>query len=128
MFDCSYVEFNGLKMLYDLYRKESSRSKYRILSRSYFCALWQKQMRRGVTDPTTGTHFNTYIRTIKARGFSKCDRCEFLKHKIRCAKTSNARRTYSAKLESHYNIVKADREELARIARCDSNRFDFINQ
>ena len=128
MFDCSYVEFNGLKMLYDLYRKESSRSKFRILSRSYFSSLWQKQMRRGVTDPTTGRHFNTYIRTIKARGFSKCDRCEFLKHKIRCSKTQNARRAYSAKLESHCNIVKADREELARIARCDSDRFNFDNQ
>ena len=76
-------------------------------------------MRRGVTDPTTGVHFRTYIRTSKSRGFSKCDLCEFLKQKIMCAPTTTARTTFMNKLELHYNAIGADREELARVARCD---------
>lgn len=74
-------------------------------------------MRKGVTDPTTGVHFETFVRTSKARGFSKCDRCEFLKAKIRRAPNKPQRDTYVRILDQHYESINADREELARIAR-----------
>ena len=74
-------------------------------------------MRNGVTDPDTGVHYTTYIRTVKARGFAKCDKCEFLKAKIMHAKTGALRNAFSHRLEQHYANVNADREELARLAR-----------
>ena len=56
-----YVEFPGLSTLYAVYHREASKTKYRVLSRNYFCHLWHKQMRAGVTDPSTGKHLNTLI-------------------------------------------------------------------
>ena len=115
--DARFVEFCGLKTLYAVYHKEASKSQFRVLSKSYFNSLWQKQMRKGVTDPTTGVHYKTYIRTSKTRGFAKCDRCEFLKAKIMHAKTQTRRTMFAHRLDQHYNSVNADREELARVAR-----------
>ena len=74
-------------------------------------------MRRGVTDHATGVHFRTFVRTAKARGFAKCNHCEFLKAKIRRAPNKTKRSVYVRRLDQHYQKVSADREELARIAR-----------
>ena len=75
-------------------------------------------MRRGVVCPSTNVRFKTLIRTVKARGFSKCDTCELLKAKILNAKSEDERSSYSQMLQHHYDMVGADRRELARIARC----------
>ena len=114
---CRYVEYVGLKVLYAAYRKEASGTKYRVLSRSYFHNLWLKTMRRGVTDPSTAVHFNTFVRTTKARGFAKCDKCERIKAKIRQAVNKTHRAAYLKMLDQHYSEVNSDREELARCAR-----------
>ena len=74
-------------------------------------------MRKGVTDPANSVHFNTFVRTTTARGFAKCNRCEFLKAKIMYAQNKWHRDVYMRRLDKHYASVNADREELARSAR-----------
>ena len=74
-------------------------------------------MRKGVIDPATSVHFTTFVRTTKARGFAKCNRCELLKAKIMQAKNKSVRDSYVKLLDAHYAGVNADREELARFAR-----------
>ena len=112
------MEYRGNKNLYAAYYADASSSKFRVLSKSYLNTLWQKVMRNGVTDPATGVHFKTFVRTCKARGFSKCDTCELLKAKIRAAKTTTKRCVYAQKLDNHYSKVSDDRAELARVTRC----------
>ena len=115
---CRYVEYVGLNVLYDRYRKEATTTKDRVLSKSYFHTLWLKTMRKGVTDPASAVHFNTFVRTNKARGFAKCNTCETLKAKIMYANNKTHRASYMKMLDIHYAEVNADREELARFARC----------
>ena len=105
------------QVLYNKYYAEARLTNWRTLSKSYFNNLWHKIMRRGVVCPSTNVHFKTFIRTVKARGFSKCDICELLKAKIRNTTGADAKSSYSKLLQNHYNMVSADRRELARIAR-----------
>ena len=86
-------------------------------------------MRKGVTDPSTGVHFTTFVMSNRARGFSKCDKCEFLKAKLRTCKTKTSRAVYARRLDVHYDMINADREELARVARLcavDDQHFGFF--
>lgn len=111
------MDYVGLRALYESYRKETTKTKYKVLSKSYFHNLWLRTMRKGVTDPSTAVHFTTFVRTSKARGFAKCDRCEYLKAKMNRAVHKSHRDTYAEMLSKHYASVNLDREELARYAR-----------
>ena len=114
---CRYVEYVGLKVLYDSYRNEATKTKYKVLSRSYFHNLWLRTMRKGVTDPSTAVQFTTFVRTSRARGFAKCNRCEYLKAKMTQSVNKTHRDAYGEMLAKHYASVNLDREELARYAR-----------
>lgn len=123
------MDFAGSKILYAAYQRDAAKCKYRVLSRSYFHSLWQKQMRRGVTDPATGVHYTTLTMKNGARGFTVCDKCSFLKAKIMRSKTKTERAVFCRRLDAHYEIVQSDREELARIARkcvVDDEHFGFF--
>ena len=74
-------------------------------------------MNNGVTDPKTGKSYTCFVRTVKARGFAKCNTCEMLKTLARESKSTRKRQIYLRRLEQHYAQGTADREELARIAR-----------
>ena len=111
------MEYVGLKVLYASYRKEATKTKYKVLSRSYFHNLWLRTMRAGVTDPSTAVHFTTFVRTNRARGFAKCNRCEYLKSKMAQAVNKTHRDAYREMLAKHYTSVNLDREELTRYAR-----------
>ena len=115
-----------MKNLYAGYQHEASQTKFRVLSSSYFSSLWQKIMQNGVTDPTTGTHFHTFLRTRRARGFAMCDTCELLKAKIMRAKNKTLRDVFVRKLDRHYAAGNADRQELARIARYASQNNSLL--
>ena len=112
-----HVEFTGLKNLYAKYYAEARKSTWRVLSKSYFSSLWHKVMRRGVTCPSTHVHFKTLISTVRKRGFSICDVCAMLRAKIRHATSAEEKSSYARMLQKHYDMVSADRRELARIAR-----------
>ena len=99
------------------------------LKRSYFYKLWLEVMKQGVTDPTAGTHYDTYVRKNSAIGFSKCDDCDNLAKQIAMARTPEERQCFERELAAHHQMVKEDRMELARIARLckvDSRHVGFM--
>ena len=115
--------------MYAADRREATKCKKRVLSHSYFHNLWQKQMRRGVTDPETGVHYTTFTMSNRARGFAVCDKCSYLKAKIMQAKTKTERAVFCQRLDTHHGVVQSDREELARLARkcvVDDEHFGFF--
>ena len=87
------------------------------LSPSYFYQIWREVMKKGVLDWETGTAFTTHVRVNHARGFSKCTTCSNLQADVQAAKTREQSDCFLRQLQQHYEDVKYDREEVARIAR-----------
>ena len=57
------------------------------------------------------------VRESRAKGFSKCNVCQYLKMKMRGTDNQAKRAAYERRLQKHVQMVYADREELARIQR-----------
>ena len=110
-----YVDFLGLQDLHARYKKELCGRK--ALKMSYFAKLWNKTLCKGVTDPETAVEYCVRIRKGRAKGFKKCDLCQFLKQQIAGSTNSVKRAAKERKLEAHIVDINADRETLARIQR-----------
>ena len=82
-----------------------------------FEQVYLQVMRKGITDPVTGTHCSTKVRKIRAHGFKICDECDNLRKEIAAAHTPELRECYTRKLATHHREVREDRIELARVAR-----------
>lgn len=74
-------------------------------------------MNKGVTDPSTGTHYVAEVRVGRAKGFAKCDECSRLEAAIAKAQTNEESNTFLRDLQMHHESVKQDRIEFARISR-----------
>ena len=110
-----YIDFKGQRELYVMYQKEVRGR--RSLKFHYFCKVWNKVLCAGVTDPETGVSYEVQIRKSKAKGFKKCDRCQYLKMRISGATTKCKKVALERKLSAHISSITADREALARIQR-----------
>ena len=110
-----YVDFCGLRQLYALYRRECKGR--RILAQSSFANEWNKVLCKGVVDSETSVQYVVHIRRGRAKGFKKCDKCQYLKMRIIGAATSLKREARQRQLEEHMSDINSDREALARIQR-----------
>ena len=110
-----YVDFCGVSKLFKLYAAELPRKKR--LKFSSFKKIWRKLLRDGLYDPETAVHFTLRIRKTRARGFAKCNLCEYFKCKMRGTSSRTKRAGYQRGLQKHIDEINEDREELARIQR-----------
>ena len=116
-----YVDFCGLDLLYAKYKKDSAGMYRRPLKKDSLVRLWRAVLKVGVTDPKTEIHFPvTKIRKASARGFKKCNTCEYFRMKMQTVIQSKRARQKAA-LSAHIADVEDDRLELARIARLGTN-------
>lgn len=109
-----YVDFCGLRSLYELYCKECTGKK---LAFSSFAREWNRRLCKGVVDPETAVQYVVNIRKSRSKGFKKCDRCCFLKMQIAGTAKTAKRAARQRKLEEHIEDINCDRETLARIQR-----------
>ena len=112
-----YVDFCGYRNLHKLYHNECRATATKAVSRKVFMRLFRELRARGVDEPSTGEHFHVEFRTRNARGFSKCDTCEYYSSKMKFAKDTTERETFSRLKAEHIDNVADDRKELARLAR-----------
>ena len=75
-----YVDFIGHRELYDRYKKELNGAK--AIKASYFRQVFNNTLCKGVVDPETAVRFEVRIRKGRAKGFAKCDKCEYFKQQI----------------------------------------------
>ena len=74
-------------------------------------------MAEGVRHPETGRLYKTHVRKNTAIGFSQCDECTRRAAAIAASRSQVELECNRRKLKKHQDEVKADRVELARIAR-----------
>ena len=109
-----YVEFT-FAHLYSVYK--SLGVGRRVLSKTGFHNQWQRVLCAGVTDPQTAKTFTVAIRCKTAKGFDKCNTCEYYASKIAGASNASKKATWQRRRAMHVQEVLDDREELARIKR-----------
>ena len=110
-----YVDFCGIRKLHKQYKAELEDGKG--LKLTSFHKLWQKLLHDGVDDPETSVHYQVKVRKSRAKGFAKCNRCEYLKCKMRGTSSRTKRAAFYRLLKKHIGHINNDREELARIQR-----------
>ena len=62
-------------------------------------------MDKGVTDPSTDTHYVAEVRVGRAKGFAKCDECSRLESVIANAQTNEEMNTLLRDLRMHHESV-----------------------
>ena len=86
-----HVNYCGHQQLYKLYAKDVAASKCvppRVpLKASYFKKVWAQVMSRPVYDMATGRTYKAVVRKRFAPGFSICNVCEKLRHRLEMAST-----------------------------------------
>lgn len=112
-----YVEYHGFKQLFNEYMREQNKLKQSPVSKHYLYKIWRGIMNEGVINPDTGKLYRTHVRQNSAVGFSQCDECTRRAAAIAAAKTLAETQCARRKLKEHQDQVKADRIEMARIAR-----------
>ena len=110
-----YVDFCGIEKLHKKYKTEVEDGKG--LKFNSFRKVWQALQRDGVDDPETAVHYQVQVRKQRAKGFAKCNRCEYLKCKMRGTSSVTKRAAFLRLLKKHIGHINNDREELARIQR-----------
>ena len=110
-----YVDFCGLKSLYNLYKQDCKG--FKTLAFTTFTTCWSHVLNEGVTDPESSKHYTVVVRKSRAKGFAKCNVCEYYKHKISGTSDVTKKAAYRRKLQKHVKEIMDDREELARIQR-----------
>ena len=124
-----YVDHIGNHEMYDIYLEEANSKSYKVIDPKSFNNVWRELLQNGITNPETSVHVSVEVRKRKAKGFSECDRCSYLKMLIRGTSDMSLRQAYQRKLQRHVKDVYDDREELARIRRlcvCDKNHVGFF--
>ena len=99
-FCTSIIAVKGQKELYDCYKKEVGDGKH--LKFSYFTKVWTKLLRTGVTDPETSVQYSVRVRQSRAKGFKKCNTCEYLKNRIAGTANSAKRAALVRKFKNIY--------------------------
>ena len=110
-----YVTYCGLKSLYTKYLKEMRG--FHPVSMSTFTKGWNYVLCRGVTDPETAVQYQVAILKSKAKGFSKCNMCQYYKMKITSTSDMKKQTAYKRKLMQHIDDIMDGREEIARVQR-----------
>ena len=115
-----YVDFCGCEKLHERYLQE--RTGFKTLKFSSFVKLWNEVLCSGVSDPETAEQYEVQIRKSHAKGFKKCNRCCYLKERIRGTSDLAKRESYKRKLQQHIDEITDDRDALTRIQRlCITN-------
>ena len=101
-----YVEYRGIKKLFSEYQKDVWKTSMKPLSKAYFYNTWRDVMNNGVLDPSTSTHYKTYVRKNHCRGFAVCTTCELLKHDIALSTNDEERECFQRLLSTHQTEVQ----------------------
>ena len=116
-----YVEHVGSRQLFMDYAKETLHQ-LKKLGKPAFLKQWQYVLQNGVTDPETSTSYKVVILQSRAKGFAMCNDCKYFQMRMRATRDWTKRAEYQRRLRSHLDLVRDDREELARIMRlCITN-------
>lgn len=84
---------------------------------STFIKAWEYVLCTGVTDPETADSFTVTIRKKSAKGFDKCNTCEYYAAKIAGSCNKAKKATWERRKDVHVEEVLDDREELTRVKR-----------
>ena len=116
------IDFCGMRELYQRYQDKCLKGCRKKIKFHYFERLWREVMETGVTDPETSVHYKCNVRKSRAKGFKKCNTCQYWKNKRDGSGDATKRAFYQTKLDRHIADVDDDRAELARIVYlCSSN-------
>ena len=119
-----YVDFLGHRELYARYKKEVNGAK--TLKAAYFKQVWNKTLCMGVVDPETAVRFEVRVRKGRAKGFAKCDKCQYYKQQIAGAVNATTRAAKERRLAAHMTAIDADRETLTRVQRLCITRHNHV--
>ena len=102
---CRYVEYNGIKKLFSLYKDDAEKANMPTIKKSYLYYLWRQVLNKGVVEPETGITFTTYVRKNHCRGFAVCTTCEILATDIAQSINEDERECYTRALAEHHEEV-----------------------
>ena len=116
-----YVSAVSVRTMYDKYKAE--RAGYRILALKTFQKGWSHVLCSGVTDPETSLQYEVRMLKSRAKGFAKCNRCQYLKMRLAGTSDQQKKAVYKRKLTQHLEAIMDGREEIARVHRlCSTDR------